>query len=373
MKNAAVASSSAKLRYNAKPKIKVWTTEIKSDTPNNEIKIWKDKGKPRDTYNPICKEKKESKKESRRLIRVELAKQRDEEKELIVETKAKDMRLFHKLVRNNRKKGNDVIMDLNVNGIQYEGEENIITGFREHFRQLATLDPEMDIDSKYHNMVEEEIKIINEIVADKNISNINSDEIMKAIRSINRGKSADYHGLTTEHIVNAGKDMENLLLVITNEIFRQGKVPETLKVGLLTPIFKNKGLKSQATHYRGITVLPVISKIVEAIIKERIQKQVIETQNRKQRGFASGSSPINSALPVEECYREVVDNNAEGILLDAKAAFDKVTHRHMERKVYQAGIDDKHWVIIKSLHENAESSIKCAGQISEPFQVNQGV
>ena len=77
--------------------------------------------------------------------------------------------------------------------------------------------------------------------------------------------------------------MENLLLVITNEIFRQGKVPETLKVGLLTPIFKNKGLKSQVTNNRGITVLPVISKIVETIIKERIQKQVIETQNRKQK------------------------------------------------------------------------------------------
>jgi hypothetical protein len=68
----------------------------------------------------------------------------NEEKELIMETKTKDMRLYHKLVRNNRKKGNDVIMDLNVDGIQYEGEENIITGIREHFRQLATLDPEMD-------------------------------------------------------------------------------------------------------------------------------------------------------------------------------------------------------------------------------------
>ena len=194
----------------------------------------------------------------------------------------------------------------------------------------------MDIDDKYHNMVEEEIKIINEIVADKNIPNTNSDEIMKSInRSINRGKSADYHGLTIEHIANAGKDMENLLLVITNEIFRQGKVPETLKVGLLTPIFKNKGLKSQATDYRGIAVLPVISKIVETIIKERIQKQVIETQNRKQRGFTSGSSPINSALPVEECYREVVDNNAEGqvILLDAKAAFDKVIQSHGKKGI----------------------------------------
>ena len=115
----------------------------------------------------------------------------------------------------------------------------------------------MDIDNKYHSMLEEEIKIINEIVADKNIPNINYDEIMKAIRSVNRGKSADYHGLTIEHIDNAGRDMENLLLVITNEIFRQGKVPDTLKVGLLTPIFKNKGLKSQATklNYGAVAII----------------------------------------------------------------------------------------------------------------------
>jgi hypothetical protein len=72
----------------------------------------------------IYKEKKESKKEFRRCIRVELAKQRDEEKAIIMETKTKDMQLFHKLVRNNSKKGNDVIMDLNVNGKQYDGEEN---------------------------------------------------------------------------------------------------------------------------------------------------------------------------------------------------------------------------------------------------------
>jgi hypothetical protein len=48
-----------------------------------------------------------------------------------METKTKDMRLFHNLVRNNRKKGNEVIMDLNVNGKQYDGEENVMTGFRE--------------------------------------------------------------------------------------------------------------------------------------------------------------------------------------------------------------------------------------------------
>jgi hypothetical protein len=51
--------------------------------------------------------------------------------------------------------------------------------------------------------------------------------------------------------------MENLLLVIINEIFRQGKIPETLKVRLLTPIFKNKGLKSQATklNYGAVAII----------------------------------------------------------------------------------------------------------------------
>jgi hypothetical protein len=42
----------------------------------------------------------------------------------------------------------------------------------------------------------------------------------------------------------------------------------------------------------------------------------------------------------------------------------------MLRMVYQAGIDDKHWVLIKSLHENAVSFVKWADQRSE---LNQGV
>ena len=45
----------------------------------------------------------------------------------------------------------------------------------------------------------------------------------------------------------------------------------------------------------------------------------------------------------------------------------------MLRRVYQAGIDDKHCVLIKSLHENAVNSVKWADQRSEPVEVNQAV
>jgi hypothetical protein len=61
--------------------------------------------------------------------------------------------------------------------------------------------------------------------------------------------------------------------------------------------------------------------------------------------FTKGSSPLNSALPVEETYRENADNKNECqlVLLDATSAFDVVMHSHLMRRVYHAGIQDKHW------------------------------
>ena len=64
-------------------------------------------------------------------------------------------------------------------------------------------------------------------------------------------------------------------------------------------------------NYRGITVLPVINKIIETIIKKRTSHNILAIQNPIQGGFTKGSSPLNSALPVEETYRENADNKKE--------------------------------------------------------------
>jgi hypothetical protein len=77
-------------------------------------------------------------------------------------------------------------------------------------------------------------------------------------------------------------------------------------------------------NYRGITVLPVINKIIETIIKNRTNHKILEIQNPIQRVFTDGSSPLNSAFPVEETYRTNADNKNECqlVLLDATSAFD---------------------------------------------------
>jgi hypothetical protein len=47
-------------------------------------------------------------------------------------------------------------------------------------------------------------------------------------------------------------------------------------------------------------------------------------------------------------------------------------HSHLFRRMYHAGIQDKTWTIIKSLHHNAESCIKWAGNTSDCFKVGMG-
>ena len=59
-------------------------------------------------------------------------------------------------------------MDLNVGGQNFSGRDNIIDGFKLHFKQLSSYDDmASQYDSDYHNNVEMQVKII-EYIAGKN-------------------------------------------------------------------------------------------------------------------------------------------------------------------------------------------------------------
>ena len=132
-------------------------------------------------------------------------------------------------------------------------------------------------------------------------------------------------------------------------------------------MFKNKGENINVKNYRGITVLPVIFKIIDSILKSRIRKKSDPIQCTLQKGFTEKSAPLNAAFILEEARRESWDENNSFIIvaLDAKSAFDVVVHKkkNLLRKLYHIGFDDNHWTIINSMHTNAKTSIKWKGYI----------
>ena len=67
---------------------------------------------------------------------------------------------------------------------------------------------------------------------------------------------------------------------VFNNIFEIGHFPDIFKTGHITALYKNSGLKSNKENYRGIHLLPTLSKIAESVIHSRLLGHVI-TNNVK--------------------------------------------------------------------------------------------
>ncbi|CAG2256611.1 unnamed protein product [Mytilus edulis] len=112
------------------------------------------------------------------------------------------------------------------------------------------------------------------------------------------------------------------------------------KIGTLFPVFKNKGDARYAKNYRGITVTPIYSKIIEKIIKLRENPIILEKQNLLQRGFTENTTPLLCELIIEEFERERKDLKLPTCiaLLDGKSAFDVFVHSNIMRRLDQTGM-----------------------------------
>ena len=181
--------------------------------------------------------------------------------------------------------------------------------------------------------------------------------------------------MTAEHLVLAEDTILDDLCLLINKIFEAGHVTDSMKLGLVTPVFKKKGSNTDSKNYRGISVIPILTKLLETIIRSRIKPLILENQNNLQRGFTENSSPMNTALIFEEFIRDRRDLGAPAYIafLDAKAAFDVASHQSLMRKLFNIGVEGNLWSLVNSLHQDAKSAVKWQGEISEKFNVDQGV
>ena len=78
-----------------------------------------------------------------------------------------------------------------------------------------------------------------------------------------------------EHIRFAGPPLWRLLLELYQNFYANGSVCESLKTGVILPLFKGKGAKD---NYRGITLFSTLCKIYEMVILNRLENYA--KQNR---------------------------------------------------------------------------------------------
>ena len=147
-----------------------------------------------------------------------------------------------------------------------------------------------------------------------------------------------------------------------------------LKEGINTPIYK-KGESSNQGNYKGITVTPVILKVLEHVLNFRHNKILNPTQSRLQRELTKGFSSLNAAVIVTECIQESknVKQNLLSTTLDVQKAFDVVDQNSLLRRLYLDRIQGDDWLLIQDMYTDCSSRDKLAGLLSDPVNLRQGV
>lgn len=336
-------------------------------------KTWMNEGSP-GVDHPLSIQRKALKKDIRSLQRRQIYNDREN---FYDNLRQSDRSIgFYKLVKKSMrgskssyvvmKENDDIVIDFN----------NQCKGFASFYEDLAMPTECESFDTEYYDMVTSDMDTLRKFLeGNEEFSEITDNEIETAIKSLNNNKAADEYGITAEHIKYAKEALIPALNTLLNAIVEHEYVPDHFKGGIIHPILKRGKDKSQYQSYRGITVSSVLGKVLEIVIRNRIQTLLPSQQSDLQFGFTTGLSPTMAALVISEVE---VESSERGdslfiALLDSQRAFDVVNHDSLKRKLYLNGINNKFWKLINNWYNNLSAKVKWKGVISDSFPVLQGV
>ena len=200
-----------------------------------------------------------------------------------------------------------------------------------------------------------------------------ADEIAEIIRGLKNGKASD---IPIHIIKESSKAICPILSVLFNELMREGKFPDRLKTGKISPIYK-KDNEELMENYRPVSTLAVFGKLFEKIIYTRIYG-FLASRNilfANQFGFRKNHS-TNHALnySVDYVNKQIKEkNHVLGIFIDLSKAFDTISHDKLLAKLDNYGIRGNANRLIASYLTNRKQYVSVLGEESEKLPVLVGV
>ena len=163
------------------------------------------------------------------------------------------------------------------------------------------------------------------------------------------------------------------ILVIVNTSIVTGFYPDSWKHPYIAPIFKN-GDADNVTNYRPISLLPIISKILEKIVANQLMF-FLENNNlisKNQHGFRARLSTETALLTITNKIYENIEQKKISLLLllDLSKAFDSVSHQILLDKLCKVYIDP-FW--FQDYLKNRVQSVRMGSVLSSSKSINFGV
>ena len=203
---------------------------------------------------------------------------------------------------------------------------------------------------------------------------LTSSEVCKVLQALDPFKASGPDGIPTRILKECAPQLADSLCLLFNKSLLTSEIPSEWKAANIIPLFK-KGKKDEGENYRPISLLSVVSKVLERCIFNRVSSHIQSLIQSVQHGFINGKSCSSQLLSV----LHVIGKNLGGgkrtdvIFMDISKAFDSVDYPTLICKLQDFGISGNLLLWFKIYLSGRLQQVVVQGAKSSQLPITSGV
>ena len=207
-------------------------------------------------------------------------------------------------------------------------------------------------------------------------SRFSESEVFEALSTLDPTKSNGCDGIGPKLLKHCALALYIPLHHLFSVSLSKQHIPNEWKCHSITPIFKS-GDKSLVKNYRPISLLCIVSKVLEHLIYNRVSKFLTDNNIlcHRQFGFRKHHSTTQQLLIFLTNVLNALNNHpkCDIIYLDFKKAFDSVPHQELLLKLWKVGVVGSLWRWFREYLSNRYQHVCINNSNSSTLPVISGV
>lgn len=202
------------------------------------------------------------------------------------------------------------------------------------------------------------------------------EDVLNILLQLNVKKAPGPDGIPNSLLKVSAPAISVSLAALFNNSLSSGQLPSAWKSGIVKPIHK-RGSRNLPDHYRPITLLSNVSKVLEKIVNRHLYDHLISNKllSSFQSGFRKGDSPSYQLFRLTHDLMSAIDDgkSAGGIFFDVRKAFDSVWHKCLLDKLALAGVSDCVYSWLRDYLTTRQQRVQVGYQFSQSLSPLAGV
>ena len=208
------------------------------------------------------------------------------------------------------------------------------------------------------------------------IEPVSHETVIEYLRSLPQKKAAGCDNMPARLVHEAAHIIGPSITKIINHSILTSAIPVEWKRARISPVYKG-GNKMQINNYRPISVLPVLSKVLERIVHAQLSYH-LETNNLlppQQSGFRPGYSTMSLLLKLLSDWMTAIDKGCYvgAVFLDLRKAFDTVNHGILLDNLHDVGVNSRSLCWFQNYLADRKQSVMLGNVMSSFKQITCGV